>query len=392
MFGLLLALIYLIFISLGLPDAMLGSAWPSMYQDLNVPLSYCGIISFIIAIGTVFSSLMSDRLTKMIKPGIVCAVSIFITCIALFGFSISNHFWMLIVFAIPYGLGAGSIDAAINNYVAIHYKSRHMSWLHCMWGIGASIGPYIMGFALTYNDSWKSGYLYVSMLQIVLAIIAFGALPLWKKNETEEEKKEQTREVIPFKELFRISGVIPLFICFFCYSAVEQTSILWGSSYLVLNNQIAEEIAANFASLFLIGITVGRFLNGFLAYKLDDKNLIRLGQSIIFIGIILIFIPNDIATLMGLFLVGFGCAPIYPCIIHSIPIRFGTKYSQAIIGFQMAIAYLGTCLMPPLFGIIANNISISLLPVYLGCFLILMIIMHEYMLKKVKLGGYSNIS
>lgn len=382
MVGLLLALIYLIFISLGLPDAMLGSAWPSMYQSFDVPLSYCGIVSFIIAIGTVFSSLMSDRLTKKIKPGLVCAISIFITCIALFGFSISTKFWMLIVFAIPYGLGAGSIDAAVNNYVAIHYKSRHMSWLHCMWGIGASIGPYIMGFALTYNDSWEMGYSYVSFLQVFLASIAFIALPLWKKNQTEENKEDN--EVIPFKELFGIKGVIPLFICFFCYSAVEQTSILWGSSYLVLNNGISEEIAANFASLFLIGITLGRFLNGFLSYKLNDTNLIRLGQSIILTGIILIFIPFDVTTLIGLFMVGLGCAPIYPCIIHSIPIRFGTKYSQAIIGFQMAIAYLGTCLMPPLFGIIANFISISLLPVYLGVFLLLMFFMHEYMLRKVR--------
>lgn len=380
---LLLAIIYLIFISLGLPDAMLGAAWPSMYLDLGVPVSYCGIISFIISLGTITSSLLSDRLTKLIKPGLVCAISILITCVALFGFSISSEFWMLLVFAIPYGLGAGAIDAAINNYVAIHYESRHMSWLHCMWAVGASIGPNVMGFALSYNSNWHNGYSYLAIVQVVIAFIAFMALPLWDKNKKKVILVEESKEVIPFKEVFSIKGVIPLLITFFCYCALEQTSILWGSSYLVLNNGMAEELAANFGAMFLLGITLGRFVNGFISYKISDKNLIRLGQGIILFGICLVFIKSNVTPLVGLFLIGLGCAPIYPCVIHSIPHIFGAKYSQAIIGLQMAFAYVGTCLMPPLFGVIANNVSIGLFPFYLIVILFVMIIMHEYTLKKV---------
>lgn len=378
----LLGIIYLLFVSLGLPDALLGAAWPSMYLDFNVPISYCGIISFIIALGTIISSLLSDRITKIIKPSVVCAISVLVTCIALFGFSISTSFWMIIVFAIPYGLGAGAIDAALNNYVAVHFESRHMSWLHCMWGLGASIGPYVMGYALTYNSSWQSGYSYLSIIQLVIAMVAFIAIPLWDKNNDEVE--QENKEVIPFKIVFSLKGVLPLLITFFCYCALEQTAMLWGSSYLVLNNDFSKETAANFASLFLIGITIGRFINGFISYKINDKNLIRIGQIIILIGIFLVFIPTNITPLIGLFMVGLGCAPIYPCIMHSIPNLFGTKYSQAIIGLQMAFAYIGTCLMPPLFGIIANNVSISLLPLYLLIILILMIILHEITLKKVR--------
>ena len=378
----LLGIIYLLFVSLGLPDALLGAAWPSMYLDFNVPISYCGIISFIIALGTIISSLLSDRITKIIKPSVVCAISVLVTCIALFGFSISTSFWMIIVFAIPYGLGAGAIDAALNNYVAVHFESRHMSWLHCMWGLGASIGPYVMGYALTYNSSWQSGYSYLSIIQLVIAMVAFIAIPLWDKNNDEVE--QENKEVIPFKIVFSLKGVLPLLITFFCYCALEQTAMLWGSSYLVLNNDFSRETAANFASLFLIGITIGRFINGFISYKINDKNLIRIGQIIILIGIFLVFIPTNITPLIGLFMVGLGCAPIYPCIMHSIPNLFGTKYSQAIIGLQMAFAYIGTCLMPPLFGIIANNVSISLLPLYLLIILILMIILHEITLKKVR--------
>lgn len=378
MFGLLLAIIYLIFISLGLPDALLGASWPAMYIEFDVPISYCGVISFLIVLCTVFSSLLSERITKKFGTGVVCAFSIMLTCLGLFGFSSSKNFYMLLIWTVPYGFGAGAIDAAINNYVAVNYESRHMSWLHSMWGLGASIGPYVMGYALTYNANWHDGYLMLMFVQIGICAIAFLSLPLWKKN-----KKDVTidKTFVSLKEVLKLKHIFKLFICLFCYCALEQTAILWGSSYLVLNNDISKEMAANFASFILIGITVGRIGNGFLAYRLNDKVLIRLGLGVITIGIIMLIVPINVLTLVGFMLIGLGCAPIYPCIMHLVPVRFGTKYSQSIIGVQMAFAYLGICLMPPLFGVIAEFISIALLPLYLAVLLGVLVVMHERLVR-----------
>lgn len=383
MTSLLLGIIFLIFISLGLPDGLLGSAWPDMYNKFNVPISYCGIISFTIAVFTIISSLLSDKINKKLNIKYICIISTLLTIIGLLGFSLSNKFYMMIIFAIPYGLGAGSIDAAINNYVAINYKSSHMSFLHCMWGIGASIGPYVMGYALTYN-SYNSGYKYIAGIQLILLIIMIISIPIWNRAENNFKKAEikVNESNVKFKDIFKIKGVLSLLFCFFCYCAIEQTSLLWASSYLVLNNEINVELAASFGSLFLIGITLGRAFNGLLAIRLSDDFLIRIGQIIILIGIILLFIPNiNILSFIGLFLIGLGCAPIYPSIMHSIPIRFGKNNSQAIIGLQMGFAYLGTCLMPPLFGIIARNITIKLLPLYLLLILIIMVILHNLCIK-----------
>ena len=383
---LLLAVIYLSFISLGLPDSLLGSAWPTMYGSFDVPVSHAGIISMIIAIGTVVSSLQSDRLTLKLGTGKVTAISVCTTAVALFGFSSSHSFWMLCLWAIPYGLGAGSVDASLNNYVALHYASRHMSWLHCMWGVGASIGPYIMGYALTSGKGWNVGYLYISILQIVLTLILVFSLPLWKKRPTtvsDSEGNSTEAKPLSLKQIFAIPGAKEVMITFFCYCAIEQTAGLWASSYLVLHRGITEEVAANFASLFYIGITIGRALNGFLTLKLNDVQLIRLGEGIIFIGIVTLLLPfGEASSLAGFILVGLGCAPIYPCVIHSTPGYFGADKSQAIIGVQMACAYVGTCLMPPLFGLIANHINIALLPLYLVIILILMTVMHELLLKR----------
>ena len=383
---LLLIIIYLAFISLGLPDSLLGSAWPSMYTEFDVPISYAGIISMIIAIGTVISSLQSDRLTLKLGTGKVTAASVAMTAVSLFGFSSSHSFLMLCLWAIPYGLGAGSVDASLNNYVALHYASRHMSWLHCMWGVGASVGPYIMGYALTGGKGWNSGYLIISVLQIFLTAVLIFGLPLWKKRPTilaDAEGNQIQAKPLSLKEILNIPGAKEVFITFFCYCAIEQTSGLWASSYLVLYRGLSEEIAANFASLFYIGITLGRALNGFLTLRFHDVQLIRLGCGIILLGILALLLPfGTISSLTGLILVGLGCAPIYPCVIHSTPEHFGADKSQAIIGVQMASAYVGTCLMPPLFGLIANHLSIALLPLYLFVILILMAGMHELLVKK----------
>ena len=390
MFSLLLAVIYLAFISLGLPDSLLGSVWPTIYQEFNVPVSYAGAIFMIISAGTIFSSLQSDRLTKLLGTGKVTAFSVLMTAVALWGFSISSSYWMLVLWAIPYGLGAGSVDASLNNYVALHYKSHHMSWLHCMWGVGASIGPYIMSFALLNGQTWNMGYRYISLIQVVLTIIIMLSLPLWKKRpviddvDGVQESENKKDKALTLKEIVNIPGAKQVMLMFFCYCALEQTTGLWASSYLVLQHGFELEIAASYASLFFIGITVGRAVSGFITMKLNDKQMIYLGQVIILIGIILMCLPfGHQVALVGLVTIGLGCAPIYPCIIHSTPTNFGADKSQAVIGVQMASAYVGNLLMPPLFGIIANHISVRLFPVYLLLILIVMVVMHIKLNKSV---------
>lgn len=383
MFHLLLAIIYLSFISLGLPDALLGAAWPAMYKTLDVPMSYAGIIAMLISMGTVVSSLQSDRMTKWLGTGKVTAISVGMTAIALFGFSVSNSFWMLCLWALPYGLGAGSVDASLNNYVALHYASRHMSWLHCMWGVGISVGPYIMEYALSGGMAWNTGYRYIAVFQVVLTLCLVFSLPLWRKKQTPEMAESGTEKVLTLKQIFCIAGAKEVMITFFCYCALEQTAILWSSSYMVMELGVTKEKAAGFASLFCIGITVGRAISGFVSLKLNDTAMIRLGQGVIATGIVGLFLPLGIkSTIVGLILVGLGCAPIYPCVIHSTPEHFGADKSQAVIGVQMASAYVGTCLMPPLFGVIANRINMGFFPVLLLILLLGMFVMHERLVRK----------
>ena len=381
MVHLLILVIYLSFISLGLPDGLLGAAWPSMYPGFGVSVSWAGAVSMTIALGTILSSLMSDRLTWRFGPGKVTAVSVAMTAAALFGFSSCTEYWMLLLWAIPYGLGAGGVDASLNNYVALHYSSRHMSWLHCMWGVGASTGPYIMGWVLSGGQHWSGGYRIVGTLQILLTMVLFLSLGLWKNRQTEVE----TSEPVPLHRVLRIPGAKDILVTFFCYCGLEQTTALWASSYLTLSRGVDAETAAFFASLFFLGMTVGRGLNGFLTLKFDDKTLIRLGAAIIGLGAGSMLLPGDMA-LAGLLLVGLGCAPVYPCIIHSTPANFGPEKSQALIGVQMASAYVGTLLMPPVFGLIANHIGAWTMPIYLLAILVLMIVMHERMLQKVHSG------
>lgn len=384
MFQILIVIIYLSFISLGLPDSLLGAAWPIMYREFGVPVSCAGIISMVIAGGTIISSLQSDRINRKIGPGRVTALSVAATALALFGFSTSHSLTALILWAIPYGLGAGGVDAALNNYVALHYSSRTMSWLHCMWGVGTSISPYIMSYALTNGQGWHMGYRYVCFLQIALTLILVLSLPLWKESvsATASSSEPALSKPLSLVEVLQIPGAKEIMTAFFCYCAVEQTALLWASSYLTLHEGLNPETAASLASLFCLGITAGRGVNGFLTMRFSDTQLIRLGQGIIALGALLILLPLGVASSMtGFILVGLGCAPVYPCIIHSTPSHFGADNSQAVIGVQMAFAYLGTLVMPTLFGVIANQISTGLLPVYLLLLLGLMIVMHERLCK-----------
>ena len=382
---LLLSIIYLSFISLGLPDALLGAAWPTMSGELGVPISWAGAISMVIACGTVISSLLSDRMTRRFGTARVTAVSVAMTALALFGFSVSGSYWMLLLWAVPYGLGAGSVDAALNNYVALHYASRHMSWLHCMWGLGAAVGPYIMGMALTAGRSWNMGYRYVSVIQMVLTVALFLSIPLWKRRKAGACPEESGGKALTLGQILRIPGAKEVLIAFFCYCAAEQTAILWGSTYLVNCHGVDKETAASLGGLFLIGLTLGRALSGFLTYKLNDENMIRLGQGIMVLGVVVMLLPlGGTGAMAGLLLIGLGCAPVYPCVIHSTPAHFGEEHSQALIGVQMAAAYVGILVMPPVFGLIANYITTALLPWYLGAITALMILMCEKLNRKAR--------
>lgn len=380
MIHLLIIIIYISFISLGLPDGLLGSAWPSMYEGLNVPVSYAGIISTIISACTVFTALFCERLVKKLGTGPMTAISVAITAVALFGFASSTRFWQLCLWGIPYGLGAGSVDAALNNFVALHYKSRQMSWLHCFWGVGCMAGPYALTCFLTHGMRWNYGYFSIFILQIVLTVVLVLSLPLWKQKESETLTAEEQENSKPLglKNTIKIRGVKEAMFTLLCYCSFEQTAGLWAVSYIVLEKGMDAQVAAKWGALFYIGITAGRFLAGFISDRLGDKNMNRLGIGILVVGTVMIFLPfGTIFTLIGLVILGLGCAPIYPCLIHATPYNFGKEASQAVIGVQMASAYVGITIMPTLFGWISEGVGIGIFPIFLSILLVLMFAVSE---------------
>ncbi len=401
----LLIIIYLAFISLGLPDSLLGSAWPSIYKEMNVPISYGGIISMIISGGTIVSSLFSSKIIKKLGTGWTTGISVLMTAAALLGFSVSREYWMLCAVAIPLGLGAGSVDAALNNFVALHYEARHMSWLHCFWGIGATTGPVILSFCLKDGGNWQSGYGVISLIQFCLVACLLCSIFLWKKVEGTEkgtegkkeqengnEKKENKIEENGTEEkvnpgilgMLKLKGAKQALVGFFCYCAMEGTAGLWGSSYLVMEKGVSPEQAAKWIALFYFGITFGRFLSGFLTIKLSNRQMVRLGQGVAGLGVVLLLVPFGLTVqLLGLFFIGLGCAPIYPSMLHATPDNFGSRYSQGIMGIQMACAYVGTTFMPPLLGLLAKHVSYKLFPFYLGLILLVMIAAVEGLNRKV---------
>lgn len=379
MFSLLLALIYVSFISLGLPDSLLGSAWPQMQESLGVSLSLGGVISFLITASTILSSLVSHQVIQRFGTGAVTMCSVALTALALFGFSLSNSFLALCLWAIPYGLGAGSVDAALNNFVALHCKAKHMSWLHCFWGIGATGGPYIMGLCMSRGMGWQAGYRTISFLQIALTLILLLSLPLWKKQELPLSGGETVRPQTPqWGKLLKRPGVKAALTAFFFYSALELTTGLWGSSYMVAVRGISPETAAKWISLFYLGITAGRFFSGFLTLRFSDDAMVRLGEGTAIVGILLILLPlHNLFLCLGLILTGLGCAPIYPSLLHATPQRFGKSLSQSLMGTQMAISYLGSTTMPPVSGFLSEKISMGLYPILLLVFALCMTILTE---------------
>ncbi|MBR4000221.1 MAG: MFS transporter [Clostridia bacterium] len=381
MFTFLIVIIYLAFISLGLPDSLLGAAWPVIRVEFGASLDFAGVISMVICAGTIVSSLLSDRTTRKFGAGTVTAVSVALTALALFGFSVSDSVFEMCLWSIPYGLGAGGVDAALNNYVALHYSARHMSWLHCFWGVGASISPYIMGSALTWGLGWRRGYVTVSAIQIVLALILFVTLPVWKKvsHSSEHSADEENYPPVGLTKALKIPGVPYILIAFLCECAIETTAGLWAASYLVDHKGVDPDTAAFFASAYFLGVTFGRFLLGFITDKIGDRGMIRIGCGGVILGILMMMIPvpSTLPALIGLVVLGLGIAPIYPSIIHATPSSFGRENSQAIVGIQMASAYTGSTFVPPVFGLIAKNISIGLYPFCLAVLAVLMLIMTE---------------
>lgn len=373
MVTLLLIVIYIAFISLGLPDSLFGCSWPVMQLDFGVPLSYAGAVTMTIAFGTVISSVFSDRLTKKLGTGKVTVISVLLTVVALFGFSFTNAYWKLFLWAVPYGLGAGAIDAALNNYVAVHYASRYMNWLHCFWGAGALISPYIMGHFLSQNGNWQRGYSSVGFIQAGILVILIISLPLWSKVKTPQEiSVEKSRETLKMRDVIKLPGVKFVFLAMFANCSVEATAFAWTSSYFVTGKSFSPDSAARYAALFYIGMTVGRLLCGFISDKLGDFRMIYIGFAFEVIGILmLIFSNGNLLSLASVLTIGLGCAPVYPALIHITPTAFGEEKSQSIVGLQMASAYCGSTFMPPLFGVIANHINISLFPAFLGVFAVM---------------------
>lgn len=372
MYALLLIVIYMAFISLGLGDSLLGSAWPVMHRNLDVPVAYAGFISVTISAGSICSGLINNRLVHMLGTKSVVLIGVLMSAAALFGFSVSGSFIFIWLLALPYGLGSGAVDVTINNYVAVNYKAKHMNLVHCFWGVGAMIGPYIMGLFLVRGFDWTYGYRAVVIFQLVLVAALLFTFSLWKKPAA---KDGMSKRIKPLSEVIKIRGVKLVLPALFAYCAVEATTILWASTFLVNVRGIAPETAAGFASLFFIGITGGRFLSAFVSGKLSSKVMIRSGIFLMFVGICFVMIPTTINLLglMGLIIIGLGCAPIFPSIIHSTPENFGKENSGALVGVQMASAYTGSALMPPLFGLLAGYLGLGIFPFFLAAFAVLLI-------------------
>lgn len=381
MFTLLVAIAYLAFIGLGLPDSMLGAVWPVISADIGLPVSAQGAISMIISASTIFSSLCGNFAVKKLGTGVVVSASVLLTALAMFCFSACTSLWQLCLCAVPYGLGAGAVDAALNNYAALHFSSRVMNWLHCFWGVGVSVSPFILGHCLTMGMGWQGGYRTMGFVQLAITAILFASLPLWTKAKAHETKPVVAKST---KQALKLRGVWLSMLTLFCYCALEQTALQWASSYLVLHKNIAQNLAATFGTLFCCGITLGRFLSGILSKKLGDKGLIRLGICVIFGGIIALFLPFDsVFALAAFVIIGLGCAPVFPAIMHATPFNFGEEYSQPVVGLQMACAYLGSTFMPPLFGVFAQA-SEWVMPLYLGIFALTLAVVSETLNKRVR--------
>ncbi|WP_028974804.1 MFS transporter [Spirochaeta cellobiosiphila] len=387
---LLLVIIYIAFISLGLPDAVLGAGWPVIQPDLDVPYSYAGIIQMIIAGGTILSSMFSGWLIKKMGTDKLTVASVSLTAIALLGYSIAPNYLWLILLALPLGIGAGAVDAALNSFVAEHYESRHMSWLHSFWGVGALSGPFILSYLLSHGHSWRLGYRFVGIFQIGLVVLLIVSLPVWKKvhnvpQKQEGEEDHKKNQSFNIMDVFKIKGVSFALIVYLLYCGIEASMSLWGGSYLYKVKHLNPADGATFVSLFFAFITIGRFLTGALTYRLTNNQMIRIGASIILLGVVLMILPLPLPiTVAGFLLVGLGCAPIYPCMLHETPARFGRDKSQSIMGYQMAVAYIGTTILPPFFGFVASTHFMESFPIFILVYIGILYISFEALVRRTK--------
>jgi len=381
---LLLSLIYLAFISLGLPDSILGVAFPVFQAEWNLPLGAGGIINMVVIGGTIISSLTSGWILEKIGTGKVALISCLLTGTALLGFSISPTFLWLILLAVPLGLGGGAVDTALNNYVALHFKAHHMNWLHSFWGVGATAGPVIMGAALVLTDSWRMGYRTISLIQLFLAAILMVSLPLWKKHKSLSEQrqvplndsgekgdpKDHQKEPQKGMAVFKIPGVMAALVTLILYCAIESAAGLWGSSFLIRERGLSAEAGAFWMAMYYGGITAGRFFSGFLSFKFNNTQLIRMGTVMTFMGVVSLFFPLPMVLVGAAFtLIGLGLSPIFPTMLHETPRRFGKENSQRIIGLQMGFGYFGHAFLSPLLGVIMQFSGLSYLPLFLGLFI-----------------------
>ena len=367
----LLVIIYLSFISLGLPDSLLGSAWPTMVSELNAPLWGAGILQMTTSLCTIISSLNSARLIRRFGTGRLTAMSCLLTATALMGMSFAPHYAFLLLLCIPLGLGAGAVDAAINNYVALHCEPRHMNWLHCFWGVGTIISPMVMSAVLAAGMRWTAGYRGVSAMQLALSIVLFSTLKLWQ--DASAQGGERSAKVLTVRQVLSLPGAKQGLLNFTCYCAVESTFMLWSATYLVMARGMDAARAASMGGLFFIGITAGRGVSGFIAMKLKPRQMVRLGQTLMTAAGVLLLVPGTAVTLAGILLMGLGCAPVYPNIVQDTPRNYGAENSQAVIGVQMAFAYIGSLFMPTIFGWIASALGYGILPVFALVFTAVMI-------------------
>lgn len=385
----LLVIIYIAFIGLGIPDLLFGAAWPAIYPQFDVPMSYASFVTILISGGTVISSLISARLINRFGTGKVTAVCTTLTALALLGFSISGSMVWLCLFAIPLGLGAGSIDSALNNYVALHYKATHMSFLHCFYGVGITLSPYLMSLALGAENDWQRGYRIVALIQTAIALITIFSLPLWKKiRDAAPQEESGPVRTLKFREMAAMPTVRTVWLVFIGSCAIEYTCNTWGSTYLVDIKGMAVDEAAEVITLYYIGMTLGRFLSGVLANRLSSWKLIHIGQTVVLIAVILLLLPLPApAAVAALFLIGLGNGPIFPNLVHLTPRNFGAEISQSVMGTQMAAASTGIMLMPPIFGLLVQGLGVGLFPYYLTAMFLLMIVCTVLLVRGLKKQG-----
>ncbi len=365
---LLLIIIYIAFIGLGIPDSLFGPAWPGIYTEFNLPISFANFITVICPCGTILSSFISAKLIEKLGTSKVCLISTLTTALTLLGFSFSPNIWVMCLLSLPLGLGAGAIDVALNNYVALHYSATHMSFLHCFYGIGVTLSPYIMSAVISTKAGWRGGYKIAFGLQLLISLILLLSLPLWGKvkHKTTYPESEEAHNALGFTETLKLPGVKSTCMLFFSSCAIEFMCGNWGSTYLVEHKHLTADIAARIITFYYIGIALGRFLSGVLAAKISCEKIVKIGQCVLGVAIMILLIPGPVYfSIAGLFLVGLGNGPLFPNLNYLTPQNFGEKFSQSVVSVQMCSSYVGILVGPFIFSLIGQTVGMVAFPFYI---------------------------